>query len=60
MNFAAHQEKYKKENIGKREAGEERKQSTGFQEAGCCPSTVVQGQPFCDRSEGSTVKKWFV
>ena len=30
------------ENTGKREAEEERKQSTDFREAKCCPSAVVQ------------------
>ena len=38
INVSAHQEKK-----GKREAGEERKQSTDFKEAACCPSAVVQG-----------------
>ena len=38
INVAAHQNK-----TGKREAGEqERKQSTDFWEAACCPSAVVQ------------------
>ena len=29
--------------MGKREAGEERRQVTDFKEAACCPSVVVQG-----------------
>ena len=42
MNVAAHHKKEKNEKTGKREAGEERKQSTDFKEAACCPSAVVQ------------------
>ena len=41
MNVAAHQEK-KNEKTGKKEAGEERKQSIDFKEAACCPSAVAQ------------------
>ena len=39
MNVAAHQEK---EKMGKRKAGEERRQAD-FKEAACYPSAVVQG-----------------
>ena len=42
MNVAAHQEKKKNENTGKRRAGEERRQAD-FKEAACYPSAVVQG-----------------
>ena len=45
MNVAAHQEKEKNEETktGKRKAGEEKRQATGFKEDACCPSAVVQG-----------------
>ena len=45
MNVTAHQEKKKNKEtkIGKRRAGEKRKQVTDFKEAVCCPSSVVQG-----------------
>ena len=39
MIIAAHQEN---EKTGEREAREEKKQSTDFKEAACCPSVVVQ------------------
>ena len=42
MNVAAHQEKEKNEETGKRKAGVERRQ-TNFKEAACYPSAVVQG-----------------
>ena len=42
MNVAAHQEKEKNEQTGKRKAGAERRQAD-FKEAGCCSSAVVQG-----------------
>ena len=42
MNVAAHQEKEKNEKTGKREAGEERKQSADLKRAACCPLLVVQ------------------
>ena len=41
MSVAAYQEK-KDEKLGKREAGEERRQETDFKETACCPSAVVQ------------------
>ena len=47
MSVSAHQKKKKKkknEKTGKRKTGEERKQTTGFKEAACCPPTFVQGQ----------------
>ena len=40
MNVAAYQKKGKIERTGKREAGEERKQSTNFKEAVCCRSAM--------------------
>ena len=45
MNVTAHQAKEKNEEtrMGKRKAGEKRKQATDFEEAVCCPSAVVQG-----------------
>ena len=45
MNFAAHQAKEKNEETktGKREAGEKRRQATGFKEAVRYPPAVVQG-----------------
>ena len=42
MNVAAHQDKEKNENTGKRKEGEEIKQAD-FKEAACYPSAVVQG-----------------
>ena len=42
MNVAAHQEKEKNEETGKRNAGVERRQ-TNFKEAACYLSAVVQG-----------------
>ena len=42
MNFAAHQDKEKNEETGKRKAGVERRQAN-FKEAACYPSAVVQG-----------------
>ena len=42
MNVAAHQEKEKNEETGKRNAGVERRQ-TNFKEAACYPFAVVQG-----------------
>ena len=46
MNDAIHQEKEKnaKMKMGKRKAGEEKRQATDFKEAACCPSVVVQEQ----------------
>ena len=48
MNVTAHQEKEKNEKTktGKRRARKKRKrkQATDFEEAVCCPSSVVQGQ----------------
>ena len=41
MNVAAHQ-KEKNEKMGKRKAGEKRRQAN-FKEAACYPSAVVQG-----------------
>ena len=41
MNVAAHPEKEKNENAGKRKEGEERKHAD-FKEAACYPSAVVQ------------------
>ena len=41
MNVAAHQEIKENEKTGKRQVGEERKQSTGFREAAWCSSVVV-------------------
>ena len=52
MNVAAYREKEKNEKMSKREAGEERKQTTDFNK-GCV-------LPFCGRSGNSTAKKWFV
>ena len=43
MNVAAYQEKEKNKKASKREAGEERRQTTNFKEDACYPSTVVQG-----------------
>ena len=45
MNITAYQEKEKNKETktGKRRAGEKRKQATGFKDAVCCPSAVVQG-----------------
>ena len=43
MKVAAHQEE-KNEKTGKIEAREERKQSTDFKEAVCCPSASFRGQ----------------
>ena len=45
MNLVAHQEKEKNEETKtvKRKAGEEKRQTTDFEEAACCPSAVVQG-----------------
>ena len=59
MNITAHQEKEKNEKTGKREAGEERKQSTDFKKAACCLSAVVQGEAWrkiylCEESDGVT------
>ena len=42
MNVAAHQEKEKNEKIGKKKAGEERRQ-VDLKKAACYPSAVVQG-----------------
>ena len=42
MKVAAHKEKEKNRKMGKREAGEKRKQPTDFNEAACRPSAVVQ------------------
>ena len=42
MKVAAHWEKKKNEKTGKKETGQERKRSTDFKEAVCCPSAVVQ------------------
>ena len=42
MNVAARQGKEKNEKTGKSKAGEERKQSTDFREAACCPYAVLQ------------------
>ena len=42
MNVAAHQEKEKNEQTGKRKAGEKRRQAD-FKEAACYHSAVVQG-----------------
>ena len=43
MNVAAHQEKKESHNMGKREAGEEKKnQAIDRKETECCPSVVVQ------------------
>ena len=40
--MSTHQEKEKNEKIGKRKAGEQRRQAH-FKEAGCYPSAIVQG-----------------
>ena len=42
MNVAVHQEKEKNEKMGKRKAGEERRQAN-FKDAACYPSAAVQG-----------------
>ena len=57
MNIAAHQ---KKEKIGKREPGEERKQSTDLKEPACCPSVVVQraAQQKIGLYKGSAWSNW--
>ena len=54
MNIAAHQKKEKNEeiNMGKRKAGEERRQTTDCRGAVCCLSAVIQG--------AAQQKKWFV
>ena len=59
MNVAAHQQK-KNEKTGKSQAGEERKQSTDFTEAACCPSAVVQRATWQKNglSEGSARGNW--
>ena len=55
MSLVAHQEKEKNEETKtvKRKAGEEKRQTTDFKEATCCPSAVVQGaareKMFCAR-----------
>ena len=41
MNVAAHQDK---EKMGKRKAGEERRQETDFKETAFCSSAIIQGQ----------------
>ena len=43
MNVAAHQEKEKNESTSKREAGEERKQATNFNQSAWCSFAVIQG-----------------
>ena len=60
MNVAAHQEKEKNEKTSKREAGEERKQSTDFKKAVCCPSAVVQRAALRKNGlfEGSARDSW--
>ena len=37
--------------MGKRRAGEKRKQATDFKEAVCCPSVIVQGTAW-QKNEG--------
>ena len=51
MNVAAHWEREKNEESGKRKAGEVRKQTTDLKEAACCSSAVVQE---------AAGKKWFL
>ena len=51
MNVATYQKK-ENEIAGKRELGEEEKQSTDFRESTCCPSVVVQ--------RAAQQKKWLV
>ena len=43
MNVVAHQQNEKNEKMGKREAGEKRKQTTIFKEAACRSFAVVLG-----------------
>ena len=59
MNIAAHQEKEKNEETGKRNAGVERRQ-TNFKEAACYFSAVVQGtaQQKNGLCEGSAWGNW--
>ena len=59
MNVAAHQEKKKNKETGKRNAGVERRQ-TNFKEAACYPSAVVQGAAGQKNglSEGSSRGNW--
>ena len=60
INVAAHQEKEKNEKTGKREAGEDRKQSNNFKEAACCSSGVVQraARRTNGLCEGSSRNNW--
>ena len=46
--------------MGKRKAGEERKQVTDFKEAKCCPSVMVHGAAWSKNGlcEGSAWGNW--
>ena len=59
MNVAAHQEKEKNEETGKRNEGVERRQ-TNYKEAACYPSAVVQGAARQKNAlcEGSSRGNW--
>ena len=59
MNVTAHQDKEKNEEtkMGKRRAGEERRQATDFIEAVCCPSAVVHGTAW-QKMNGSAWSNW--
>ena len=41
VNVATRQKKKEYKNMGKKEAGEEKKQATDFKETECCTSAVV-------------------
>ena len=60
MNVAAHYKKEKNEKMGKRKAGEEKKQAIDFKKAASFPSTVVQRAARRKYSlyEGSARSNW--